>query len=217
MASVDSGVASSNSEEHCEEINIEEDAAAGISSANANRCKKASAGEQSAMESRRKDATPYCVYVPPTYFQKEAGRQSSNVDGKQLIMSTIDKHLVNFNNSPSTITPITQSQLDDHIMDYIIQDTLPLSGVEKGGFVKLMSGLVGTLQLKKRKYFTEKLKQKFSNTKTALIMALKNALYRVCVTITDNGSNFLKAFRVFGPTTNEQELSENSEDCEEEF
>ncbi|KAK4006285.1 hypothetical protein OUZ56_011439 [Daphnia magna] len=40
MASFDSGVASSNSEEHCEEINVEEDAAAGTSSANANRCKK---------------------------------------------------------------------------------------------------------------------------------------------------------------------------------
>ncbi|XP_045023004.1 uncharacterized protein LOC123467008 [Daphnia magna] len=167
MASVDSGVASSNSEEHCEEINVDEDAAAGTFSANANRCKKASAGKQSATESRRKDATPYCVYVPPKYFQKEvvtsksttykclmgchnkivtvfnstlnnarrhgstfhnvlldefnasftAGRQSSNVDGKQLLVATIDKHLVNFNDSPSTITPIvTQSQLDDHIM-----------------------------------------------------------------------------------------------------
>jgi hypothetical protein len=31
--------------------------------------------------------------------------------------ATMDKHLVNFNNSPSTITPIvTQSQLDDQIM-----------------------------------------------------------------------------------------------------
>ncbi|KAI9551320.1 hypothetical protein GHT06_003252 [Daphnia sinensis] len=97
-----------------------------------------------------------------------AGRQSSNVDGKSLLVATIDKPLVNFNNSPSTITPI----------DYIIQDTLPLSGVEKGGFVKLMS---------------------------------------VSLTIAGNGSNFLKAFRVFGPNTNEQELSENSKDCEEEF
>ncbi|KZS08395.1 Uncharacterized protein APZ42_027692 [Daphnia magna] len=54
MASVDSGVASSNSEEHSEKINVEEDAAAGTSSANANRCKKASAGKQSAAESGNK-------------------------------------------------------------------------------------------------------------------------------------------------------------------
>jgi hypothetical protein len=34
-----------------------------------------------------------------------------------LLVATMDKHLVNFNNSPSTITPIvTQSQLDDQIM-----------------------------------------------------------------------------------------------------
>jgi hypothetical protein len=28
---------------------------------------------------------------------------------------------------------------------------------------------------------------------------------KVSVTNTDNGSNFLKAFRIFGPTTNEEE------------
>ncbi|KAK4024160.1 hypothetical protein OUZ56_009547 [Daphnia magna] len=54
MASVDSGVASSNPEKHSEEINVEEDAAAGTSSANANRCKKACAGKQSATESGNK-------------------------------------------------------------------------------------------------------------------------------------------------------------------
>ncbi|KAI9551079.1 hypothetical protein GHT06_001911 [Daphnia sinensis] len=231
-----------------------------------------------------------CMYLPKQTFNNvlldefnasfTAGRQSSNVDGKSLLVATIDKPLVNFNNSPSTITPIVaQSQLDTHIMEGT-RNTLPLSGVEKGGFVKLMSGLVGTLQLKKRKIFTEKLKEKYSNTKTALTMALQKALFvcttadmwssrhqsfigmtihwlgddlnrrsaclairrlkgshiydviakpindihckfniskRVSLTIAGNGSNFLKAFRVFGPNTNEQELSENSKDCEEEF
>jgi len=33
--------------------------------------------------------------------------------------------------------------------DYIIRDTLPLNGIEKEGFVKLMNGVVGALQLKK--------------------------------------------------------------------
>ncbi len=44
-----------------------------------------------------------------------------------------------------------------------------------------------------------------------------NISKKVSITITDSGSNFLKAFRVFGPTTNEQDLSENSEDCEGDF
>ncbi len=46
---------------------------------------------------------------------------------------------------------------------------------------------------------------------------MRNISKKVSITITDNGSNFLKAFRVFEPTTNEQELSENSEDCEKDF
>ncbi|EFX75324.1 hypothetical protein DAPPUDRAFT_108034 [Daphnia pulex] len=150
MASVDSGAAS-NSEEHCEEIDVEKDAA-GTSSANANRCNKASAGNNLPWNPEKKDATPYSVYVPykclmgchnniVTVFNSTlknarrhvatfhnvllprfnasftAGRQSSNVNGKQLLVATMNKGLVNLNNSPSTITPIVmQSQLDDQIM-----------------------------------------------------------------------------------------------------
>ncbi|KZS10177.1 Uncharacterized protein APZ42_025419 [Daphnia magna] len=94
-----------------------------------------------------------------------AGRHSANVNGKEMLSAKIDKHCVNTNN-PSRTTPIvTQCQLDDQIMDYLIRDGIPLMEVERDGFVKLLS---------------------------------------VNITITDNGSNFLKAFEVFGPNTLEE-------------
>ena len=149
-----------------------------------------------------------------------------------------------------------------------------LRTVEKGGFNWLMDGLIGNLKVKKRTFFTTKLKQDYSNTKTALCMALEKATdictttdmwtsYRrsylgmtahwkgedlkrrsaclgihrvkgshtfdviateinkihkefkisnkVNVMITDSGSNFLKAFRIFGPNELVEE-SENEED-----
>ena len=50
-----------------------------------------------------------------------------------------------------------------------------LRTVEKGGFNWLMDGLIGNLKVKKRAFFTIKLKQDYSNTKTALCMALEKA------------------------------------------
>ena len=149
-----------------------------------------------------------------------------------------------------------------------------LRTVEKGGFNWLMDGLIGNLKVKKRTFFTTKLKQDYSNTKTALCMALEKATdicttadmwtshrrsylgmtahwkgeylkrrsaclgihrvkgshtfdviateinkihkefkikNKVNVMITDSGSNFLKAFRIFGPNELAEE-SENEED-----
>lgn len=153
--------------------------------------------------------------------------------------------------------------------------------VEKEGFLGLMGGLVGKLKVKKRTFFTEKLKRNFSNSKTALCLALENAtdvcttadmwtahrrsylgmtvhwkgddlkrrsaclaicrvkdrhtfdviakvindvhkefniIDKVNVMITDSGSNFLKAFKVFGGNelTEDQDDLQNydDEDCE---
>ena len=157
-----------------------------------------------------------------------------------------------------------------------------LRTVEKGGFNWLMDGLIGSLKVKKRTFFTTKLKQDYSNTKTALCMALEkatdicttadmwtahrrsyigmtahwkgedlkrrsaclairrvkdrhtfdviakiindihkefNIVDKVNVMITDSGSNFLKAFKVFGGNeqTEDQDNLQNYEygDCED--
>jgi hypothetical protein len=154
--------------------------------------------------------------------------------------------------------------------------------VEKEGFRSLLEGLVGKLKVKKRTFFTEKLKRDFSNSKTALCLALENAtdvcttadmwtahrrsyigmtahwkgedlkrrsaclairrvkdrhtfdviakiindihkefniVDKVNVMITDSGSNFLKAFKVFGGNelTEDQDNLQNYEygDCED--
>jgi len=56
-----------------------------------------------------------------------------------------------------------------------------LRTVEKGGFNWLMDGLIGNLKLIKRTFFTQKLKKDYSNTKTALCMALEKAT-DICTT-----------------------------------
>ncbi|KZS20264.1 Uncharacterized protein APZ42_013103 [Daphnia magna] len=63
----------------------------------------------------------------------------------------------------------------------IFQDMNSLRTVEKGGFNWLMDGLIGNLKVKKRTFFTEKLKKDYSNTKTALCMALEKAT-GICTT-----------------------------------
>lgn len=145
--------------------------------------------------------------------------------------------------------------------------------VEKEGFLELMQGVVGKLRVKKRTFFTEKLKKEYSNSKTALCLALEKATHicttadmwtahkrsylgmtahwkgedlkrrsaclavrrvkgrhtfdviasaineihkefkiqgKVNVMITDSGSNFLKAFKIFG----ENELTEEPENLQ---
>ena len=167
----------------------------------------------------------------------------------------------------------------DSFQNFIIDDMVPLSEVERPGFARLMKKLVGNLVLKKRTFFTEKLVANYSNTKTRLIMALAEASFvsktadlwtsrrraflemtvhwlgedlvrrsaclalrrvigshtfdviakiidgihrefgissKVNVTLTDNGSNFLKAFRVFGSNTTELQEDGQHEDNEEE-
>ncbi len=75
----------------------EEDAAAGTSSANANRGKKASPGKQSATDPTRKVATSYCVYVPPKYFQKEV--VSSKSTTYKCLMGWQNKIVTVFNST----------------------------------------------------------------------------------------------------------------------
>ncbi|KAK4017353.1 hypothetical protein OUZ56_032300 [Daphnia magna] len=145
---------------------------------------------------------------------KKRRDSGKDVFGAQTV---IDKHLVN-TKEPSTSKPIvTQADLDEKIMDFIVSDMNALRIVEKEGFLGLMGGLVGKLKIKKRTFFTEKLKRNFSNSKTALCLALENAT-DVNVMITDSGSNFLKAFKVFGGNelTEDQDDLQNydDEDCE---
>ncbi|XP_045030961.1 uncharacterized protein LOC116924587 [Daphnia magna] len=207
-------------------------------------------------------------------------KSKAHVQGNDLAdqgkQGAIEKHLVN-SKDPHKTPIVTQSDLDDRIMQFIVQDMNFLRTVEKGGFNWLMDGLIGNLKVKKRTFFTEKLKKDYSNTKTALCMALEKATdicttadmwtsrrrsylgmtahwkgedlkrrsaclgirrvkgnptfdviatetnkihkefkisSKVNVMITDSGSNFLKAFRIFGPNevTENEEISENEED-----
>ncbi|XP_045034639.1 uncharacterized protein LOC123475708 [Daphnia magna] len=112
-------------------------------------------------------------------------RRNSGKDvfGAQTV---IDKHLVNTKEPPTSKPIVTQADLDDKIMDFIVSDMNALRIVEKEGFLGLMGGLVGKL--------------------------------KVNVMITDSGSNFLKAFKVFGGNelTEDQDDLQNydDEDCE---
>lgn len=53
--------------------------------------------------------------------------------------------------------------------------------VEKEGFVGLMEGLMGNLKVRKKTFFTEKLKQDYSNSKTALCLGHEKAT-DICTT-----------------------------------
>ncbi|EFX67612.1 hypothetical protein DAPPUDRAFT_330889 [Daphnia pulex] len=108
--------------------------------------------------------------------------------GKDVIgaQTAIDKHLVDTKEPPTSKPIVTQADLDEKIMDFIVSDMNALRKVETEGFLGLMGGLVEELKVK--------------------------------VMITDSGSNFLKAFKVFGGNelTEDQDDLQNydDEDCE---
>lgn len=97
------------------------------------------------------------------------GKRSANCNDKISVSQSLDQHLVNLKDSTTKKQILTQADLDNKIMNFIIKDSLPLKEVERKSFLDLMGSLVGKLVVKKRTFFTKRLKIESSNTKTSLI------------------------------------------------